>query len=365
MNDEFFILSSTNDTFELEMLLTRRRSLQIRTRNYLTAKALSDPKVDSGWRYLDRFGDDGDFIAAMSIDRSSFDHLYKSFCKYYSVKLRKGSRGRPMKLNKRGILALILHYYTGTLEQKSLCQIFGVAPATCCVLLKQGQLALNRTLKDEPDAAVKWPTLEEQAAFALLVERKNPYVKGRWGFIDGKNYRVQTPTSVDVQNAYYNGWLHSTLVTGCFCFAVDGTIIWGRHNCPGSWNDGEMSRAFQEKIARDDINLPDHGVLADSAFPVSGRCYKRIITPCKEGEIESSSPDVIPALALMSNAITSMRQSAEWGMGAVSKVYRQLTNKLPFNPTTRRILLENIYRLYNFRVRRTGISQIRNYFYNS
>ncbi|KAE9008992.1 hypothetical protein PR002_g15740 [Phytophthora rubi] len=27
-----------------------------------------------------------------------------------------------------------------------------------------------------------------------------------WGFLDGKNYRVQQPPNPDVQNAHFNGW---------------------------------------------------------------------------------------------------------------------------------------------------------------
>jgi hypothetical protein len=83
----------------------------------------------------------------------------------------------------------------------------------------------------------------------------------------------------------YNGWLHAVYVTGSICFGVDGTIIWFRHNCPGSWNDGETSRKFQMKIVRDAINLPDHGVLSDSAFPVSGNLFKRIVTRLKENDL--------------------------------------------------------------------------------
>ena len=70
-------------------------------------------------------------------------------------------------------------------------------------------------------------------------------VEGRFGFIDGKNYSVETPSNADLQNAMYNGWLHATLITGVLCFGVDGTIIWAKHNCPGSWNDSENSRELR------------------------------------------------------------------------------------------------------------------------
>jgi hypothetical protein len=64
----------------------------------------------------------------------------------------------------------------------------------------------------------------------------------------------------------------------------------------------------------------------------------------------------------MSDSIPSLRQAAEWGMGEACKVYRQLMLPLPFNPQIRAKRLTNIFQLYNFRVRRTGISQIKTVF---
>jgi hypothetical protein len=209
-----------------------------------------------------------------------------------------------------------------------------------------------------------WPTLEQQKLFGELVERKNSLVKGRWGFIDGKNYRVQKPSDAELQNAMYNGWLHCTLITGVFCYTCEGVACWGKHNFVGSWNDGDMSRPFQNKLGREDINLPGHGVLSDSAFPVSGDCFGRIMTPLKEGDLERVHPDSQNFIIKLNAAVTQMRQPAEWGMGSAEKVYRRLLIPLPYNPHLRQLRLKNIYRLYNFRVRRTGISEIKNYFFD-
>jgi hypothetical protein len=74
-----------------------------------------------------------------------------------------------------------------------------------------------------------------------------------------------------------------------------------------SWNDGETSRRFQEKLLRDDINLPDHGVLSDSAFPVNGKLFKRIMTPLKDNDLERAHPAARPALIALGNAIVSLR----------------------------------------------------------
>jgi len=202
-------------------------------------------------------------------------------------------------------------------------------------------------------------------AMGRVGSEENSLITGRWGFIDGKNYKVQKPSCAELQNAMYNGWLHSTLITGVLCFGATGLLVWGKHNVVGSWNDGDMSRGFQAKIAREDINVDNHGVLSDSAFPVSGDCFRRIITPLKENEEDKIADPVARRMALkMSAAITSMRQPAEWGMGAVEKVYRRLLLSLPFDQNRRGRRLRTIYLLYNFRVRTTGISQIKNYFQN-
>lgn len=137
-------------------------------------------------------------------------------------------------------------------------------------------------------------------------------------------------------------------------------MIWGRHNCPGSWNDGEMSRALQERLDDPRRGGPGMKIASDSAFPVSGRCAGRIVTLIKEGDSDRLPPECRLGMQAMSDSITSLRQAAEWGMGSSVKVYRQLALPLPYNPGVRGRRLVNIFKLYNYRVRRTGISQIKN-----
>lgn len=151
-------------------------------------------------------------------------------------------------------------------------------------------------------------------------------------------------------------------VTGVLCYGVDGTLIWGRHNCPGSWNDGEMSRALQEKLADPSLVGDGMRLVSDSAFPVSGIAAGKTVTPIKEGDLERVPPECCLGMTAQSDAIMSLRQATEWGMGSATKVYRLLQLPLPFQPALRQLRLEIIYRLYNFRVRETCISQIKTVF---
>ena len=345
----------------LMFLLLLRKRKRIRSRSYVTCSALRSPSF-SQWNHFYRFADDESFLAVTSLTRLSFQQLLGSFSIHYSMNTG-GRGGRPSRLlSKHEALGCLLSYYSDTIGYKNLSQLFCVPPATLSRVINKAELALESTLDDEPMSRIVWPSLRDQSLWAQKVEKKSPLVKGRWGFIDGKNYRVQAPYDHELQNAYYNGWLHSVFVTGAICFGVDGTIVWFRHNCPGSWNDGETSKQFQSRLCRDDLNLEGHGVLSDSAFPVSGDLFGKIVTPLKDGDLERSEVGTRAMLAALSSAITSMRQAAEWGMGAVEKPYRRLLEKLPFDQKKRGRRMRNMFRLYNFRVRSTGISQIRSYF---
>lgn len=153
-----------------------------------------------------------------------------------------------------------------------------------------------------------------------------------------------------------HGWLRSHLITETLCFGADGTIVWGHHNCPGSWNDGETSQKFMQN-SRCTVILPDQtmGVLSDSAFAVPADMFGRIETPLKEKYLARIPSHLQAAMVQKSNAICSIRQAPEWEMGAAEKPFQPL----PFNPFLRGMRLNYIHMLSNLRVLTTGISQIR------
>ncbi|KAG3142136.1 hypothetical protein PI126_g15179 [Phytophthora idaei] len=85
-------------------------------------------------------------------------------------------------------------------------------------ILARVEVALEAALNGLPDAAIRYPTKEIQLEWVATVRAREPLVEGVCGFVDGKNYRVQEPSDIDLQNAHYNGWLHSVLVTGTHCY---------------------------------------------------------------------------------------------------------------------------------------------------
>lgn len=187
------------------ILATFLYSTTIRTRSYITSASLQDPYLSAGYHlYIN--GGERDFISSMGIDRRTFGYLFHCFDQFYFVRSGPGQVGRPSKFfNKGTVLACLLYFYTGTMESKTLCTIFGVPPSTLSRIMQNAELALEKCLRTIPEARFSWPSFTEQQEWAMRVKQKEPLLDGIWGFVDGKNYRVQVPTDSDLQNAMYNG----------------------------------------------------------------------------------------------------------------------------------------------------------------
>uniref|UniRef100_H3GVH3 DDE Tnp4 domain-containing protein n=1 Tax=Phytophthora ramorum TaxID=164328 RepID=H3GVH3_PHYRM len=287
----------------------------IRSRHYLTTQCLDVP-CDAAWIVLYRFGKDINFLNTTSLTRPAFEQLLRQFNSYYYIPPPE-SRGRPPKLRcHHQILGLVLYFYVGSMEQSTLCLVFGVPCRGFSEMLRS-------------------------------------HCRVRW----------RQPSNADLQNAMYNGWLHTVLVTGTICFAADGCIVWCRHNCPGSWNDSDTYLGFRNKLL-DPVYCPDKrmNVVSDSAFPCSAVMAGRILTPLKDGDLERIRPSLRSSARTLHNAITSVRQAVEWGMGSMQKVYSRLKLPLPYDPELRGRRINNSFRMANYRVRTVGILQIRTTF---
>ena len=358
---EFSLLQQVEAEDEYLKAVLRRRREQIRTRNDFEAAAVPPPS-QSSFVTLMKHGSNEAFLNILGVDRPGFRLLASRFKNYYRHKFQEGRGGRPAKILFVQALGMVLQFYAAPIEIKTVGQLHGVRRPLATEIIKKAEVALAKTLKNEPLARIAWPDQETQQRWASLVEAKFPTVKGRFCFVDGKNFGVYEPKKIDLQNALYNGWLHTCLVTGVLCYGVDGTLIWGKHNCVGSWNDGDMCRDLIVKLLDPTKTLPDHGAVSDTAFPRTRELEGKIMTPLKEGELERAPRADQAFLLRQSAALTSLRQACEWGMGSAPKAFRQLQLKLPFNQETRKMPLTNIYRLYNFRVRTTRISQIKTTF---
>jgi hypothetical protein len=175
------------------MLMLMRSS--IRTRNYITALSLDQPE-QSAWQTLYRHagqqdGGEGAFILCTGLDLAGFEELLEVFVNEYVVLSGPGLPGRPPKIaDKSTVLGLILHFYVGTMEDKTLSELFGIPPSTLSRVKSNAEQALYVSLRKLKKAFIIWPSFDEQRAWARSVAVKEPLVTDKWGFIDGKNFKV-------------------------------------------------------------------------------------------------------------------------------------------------------------------------------
>lgn len=177
----------------------------LRSRYFIRGSQLPAQYLSS-WYHIFENGDDGTFLSLVGLNKRGFLIILNAFDATYVVSSGKNLPGRPRTvLAKHAILACLLHRYRTGAPIASLAAQFCTPPSTLQRNLEAAEEALHECLQSVPDAAIKWPTFQQQRKWAALVEAKEPLIKGCWGFIDGKNYHVAKPGSSDIQNAYYNG----------------------------------------------------------------------------------------------------------------------------------------------------------------
>lgn len=348
-----------SDDDRLEELMLCRRRMQIRTRHDTNSHCLPHPSTSASVSLLLSM-DDVAYISRLGLPAATFHKLLQQFHHFIPRHNPHGLGGRPPKLNPAQALALVLEFYASTCELKTLGALYGITPRQAGRWLQRGESALYKVLRNVPLARISWPSFDTQVTWGTHMQQFFPLVPNRFGYVDGKNLPVQEPSDVDLQNAMYNGWLHCVLVTGVLCFGCDGTLIWVKHNVVGSWNDGEVAGKLFSKLLDPACTLPNFGLVSDTAFPTAKDMFMKIVTPLKENELENIPFALQRMCSQVSAEITSMRQTCEWGMGAIQKPFRRLTMPLPYDYNVRHKRLCNMFRLWNVRVRTTGITQIAN-----
>jgi len=128
------------------------------------------------------------FLYALS--RVSFSQLLSWFAGFYVIRPA-CSRGLPPKLRYlHHVLGLLLTFYTGSVENGTLCMIFGAPPNTSARTLRKAEKTLAVALDGYAPARIAFPSPTAQRKLARLVEAREPLLQHTFGFIDGKNLRV-------------------------------------------------------------------------------------------------------------------------------------------------------------------------------
>ena len=355
-------------------------------RQYLSrATLLPDPHANTPWTRLYSSYDDCAFITTMGIDTltfreilsAGFGHLWHTLPiprpdSHTTGNPRTGRRS----LNAEGGLGLVLHWLSSTMRQMSLQQIFALVPSTVSRYLRFALSILLKVLKNMPNATIAWPRGHEFLELSGYVSMRHPLLNGVFGSIDGLNLPCQVSSDVEMENATYNGWLHSHFVSSVIVFSSKGAssskftqptltihtgeIIACRVNCPGSWHDSRVAAGIYEKLENE---TPDGFCLvADSAFPQGNdQVAGKIHVPLKAGQPLPLDFREREHALRFSRSVLAYRQTAEWGMRALQGGFGRLRIPLAAEYMDQRAdMIETCFRLHNLRTRLVGINQIKN-----
>jgi hypothetical protein len=202
-DDEGFLLLLLNTTQPVirqtllmaSTLLTLRACIRlhrsIRTRTYMTRRAVPQPHECHAARVLYNSADDKSMINVTGFDRSAFDYIHQHFAPIYGAP---ASTGRPPLLNTRTALMLVLKYLSSTVDITTLVQLNGICPATTYNAVNKSMRALVTALRQMPEGRIQWPSANEMSYLARLVNAKFPAINGCFGFIDGCRLRVLAPS---------------------------------------------------------------------------------------------------------------------------------------------------------------------------
>lgn len=255
-------------------------------------------------------------------------------------------------------VGMVLHYLNSTMRQKTLCQIFGVSPASTSRTIRHTLPVLLESLRQLPCACIQWPTRETMQQWSEAVHLREPRLKGCFGFVDGVWFPIFTPAHPLEQNAYYNGWKSCHNVANVLVFGADGTIIWCACNYPGSWHDSSVAQALYPLLLNREATPDPYFIVGDTAFKMVGDISTKLHTPLKRDDLSSDAQ--VRAVQLDSHrAVTSVRQAAEWGMREIQGAFPRTSLRLTTNAQERHMILEVVFRLFNARTRLLQINQTR------
>ncbi|PPQ64806.1 hypothetical protein CVT26_002638 [Gymnopilus dilepis] len=350
----------------------RQEKAARRKRLYLIREELlPNPRTGTPWQQLYSCQNDRGFITTMGFDVETFHYILDSGfrARWNSTPIPRqdqpfptgAPRLRRRSLDAEGALGLILHYLSSTMTEISLMEIFALIPSTVSRYINFALTILLSVLRRMPESEVRWPIGCEFQEYNDLVVERHPLLTGAFGTMDGLNLPVQESSNEEIENATYNGWLHAHMVSSVIAFGSTGEIIACHLNAPGSWHDARIARPIYERLRNQ--TPAGYYLVTDTAFPQGTADIQgiKIKAPMKSGARLPHNRQAREQLMDMNNQLLSFRQTAEWGMRALQGSFGRLRVPLDINKNTQRgDLLETVVRLYQLRVRKVGINQIRN-----
>ena len=265
-------------------------------------------------------------------------------------------RGRPPLLAPEDQLGLILFYFGSTMTMRFLCMIFGVTPSVCSRALRHMLKRIVKTLRMHPWSRVKFPDVDKMREYAAMIEAREPSVDDVIGFMDGVSFPLECSDERVEQNAFYCGYDSDTMVNNVFAYGPDGKVFFTAINFPGSWADGALTARILASIRS---RIGSYKICVDQGFPRSGDAFGILVGPVTKRAARRLHRDLRDYYLRVSNVHTSLRQASEWGMRGLQGTFPRCKKRLPSDAVKRRLVIEGIILVHNFRTHTMGQNQIK------
>ncbi len=180
-----------------------------------------------------------------------------------------------------------------------------------------------------------------------------------WGALDGVKIGIQKPSDDVRQSHFYNGWTHDHYISNLFLFSPEGQICAAYLNSPVTTYNSTMATMSKVYCEINSIYNRMDGmdkVVVDSTF--ASEEWDSLIKSYQTNQARNGS---LRQDERVNNEATAMKQMAEWGIHAFQGLFPRLNEKTLFKERgERKIMLNLMALLYNFRVSNVGQNQISN-----
>ncbi len=199
------------------------------------------------------------------------------------------------------------------------------------------------------------PTQDEICTYQAAIHAKYPVLTTVWGAMDGLKLLLESATDEETQNKFYNGWTHDHYVSNLFLFSPDGRIRGCYLNAPGTNHDSTLANASGMYDSLDRLHRQIGAqVVVDSAFSREKRD-----SLIKSHQDNFDRQGNVRQPGQLHRAATSVRQLSEWGMRGLQGSFPRIKDRLRYEERgERKIILQLIVYLYNFRASTVGQNQI-------
>jgi DDE superfamily endonuclease len=326
--------------------------------------------AQSAFEVLFTSGQEDALVTLLGFDHASFALIhtpfrilfddYSPYCnKGRTIRRHNKNKGIRRLISSRQCLALVLAW-TRTRGSLAVLQlIFGLTAGHLSLWMRFGRRLLLRVLREDRNGAVVMPDVDEIDRFMNAINVKYPALHNCWGAMDGLKLRVERSGDYRIQNMFFNGWQHDHYISNLFLFSPDGKIRACYINAPGTMHDSQMAK-WGNVYSKIDELFDETGakIVVDSAFSSESRQ-----SMFKSWQSNIDNQGYVRQNSQVQKQATAVRQLSEWGMRGLQASFPRLKDRMVWEEKgERRLILEMIVRLYNYRASVVGLNQIQSVF---